>query len=461
MARDQEVNNQAQNSKLSRRQFLTRTMFAAGGLVLAACTTNPGGTSNKSSGGTSGGSTSASSGTTISKSSGSSKKGTGAKVTLVQWYHQYGEKGTHEAVQRYADEYTKQNPNVTIQIGWTPGNYDQKLASALLTSKAPDVFEWHLSRQLVQQNQVADLTDLYTPSLKKDFANTALQLSTVNNKLYGVQIIIDPQLVYYRPSMLKKAGVSVPQTYDDLKAAVHKLNSGRVKGLYLAQDGFSSVGMPLPWSNGEQFIKNDKITFDDSQTVEAITALRDLYKSGDLLTGYTTDWTDPSAFLQGATAMQWTGMWTTPQMQDTLKDDFGVMPWPKFDASGRPVVYVGGWTEFVNPKSKNVDEAKKFVKWLWMENTKAQKDFAVSYGFHIPPRNSVAADTQQLKSGAAKDIVDYASKYGIITPILWSGDIGTTYGTAVTNIVKKGADPKSTLSKAAKKAQSQLDQELK
>ena len=38
--------------------------------------------------------------------------------TLAQWYHEYGETGTHEAVLRYAKAYTKANVNVN----WVHGH---------------------------------------------------------------------------------------------------------------------------------------------------------------------------------------------------------------------------------------------------------------------------------------------------------------------------------------------------
>lgn len=60
-----------------------------------------------------------------------------AKATLAQWYHQYGEAATQQAVQRYAKAY----PNANVSVQWTPGDYDKKVAAALLTSSGPDIFE--------------------------------------------------------------------------------------------------------------------------------------------------------------------------------------------------------------------------------------------------------------------------------------------------------------------------------
>jgi len=77
------------------------------------------------------------------------------RVTLTQWYHQYGEDGTEEAVLRYAADYTKANPNIAINVVWVPGDYATKLNTALLTAGGPDVFEKQLTVPMVSAGQVA------------------------------------------------------------------------------------------------------------------------------------------------------------------------------------------------------------------------------------------------------------------------------------------------------------------
>ncbi len=57
----------------------------------------------------------------------------GPGVSLSQWYHQYGEAGTEQAVRRYAAGYKK----ARVSVQWRPGNYDQQTAAALLTDSGP------------------------------------------------------------------------------------------------------------------------------------------------------------------------------------------------------------------------------------------------------------------------------------------------------------------------------------
>ena len=61
----------------------------------------------------------------------------GGTPTIRQWYHLYGEEGTEQAVKRYAEGYER----ATVEVQWTPGDYESKLSSGLLSGTGPDVFE--------------------------------------------------------------------------------------------------------------------------------------------------------------------------------------------------------------------------------------------------------------------------------------------------------------------------------
>ncbi|GAB2573144.1 ABC transporter substrate-binding protein [Kribbella endophytica] len=366
----------------------------------------------------------------------------GDKPALAQWYHQYGEAGTQQAVERYAKEY----PDATVTVQWSPGDYDKKTAAALLTDGGPDVFEYGNgpSIDMIKGGQVVDLTDLLGDA-KSDFTPSLLSRVTYQGKLYAFPQATDMQLLVYRKSLLQQAGVQPPTTVDELIAAAKKLTTDKVKGLFVGNDGGVGIlGGPALWSAGVDYLTEDgQFGFDDPAAVESLRKLRELFTSKALLLGAPTDWSDPSAFTQGLTAMQFTGLWTFPQIQKAFPDDFGVLPWPKLDAStGAPSVPVGAYGASVSAKSKNVDAAKKFVKWLWVDQTDKQLDWAQSYGFHVPARKSLAEKADKLKSGPAAEAVKFVNENGHAqTPLLWTPKAGTAYSDAVSRIVKNGSDP--------------------
>lgn len=425
--------NAAPRSYPSRRDFLAVGGSALAAAALAACGSNTGRTSTKSGAGSTSG------------------------PSLAQWYHQYGESGTEQAVKRYAAAYKQAKVTVT----WTPGNYDQKAAAALLTASGPDVFEAGNGPTIdeIKGKQVVPL-DGVLGSAVSDFNQAIIKRMTYQGSLYAVPETIDMQLLVYRKSLLKKAGVGVPQTVDELIDAAKKLTTKDVKGLFVGNDGGVGVlGGPALWSAGLDYLTADnKIGFDDPAAATSLGKLHELWTSKALLLGAPTDWSDPSAIIQNLTAMQWTGLWTLPQLSNSLGSDFGVAPWPKLsDSVGAASVPVGAYGEAVSAKSKNPDAAKAFVKWLWVDKTDYQLDFAQSYGFHIPARTSLVAKADKLKSGPAADAAKLAATNGKAqTPLLWTPAAGAAYTDALTRIIKDGANPTSELKTVIAKAQSEL-----
>ncbi|MFI6682157.1 ABC transporter substrate-binding protein [Streptomyces sp. NPDC050485] len=390
-------------------------------------------------------------GSNTGRDKGSSADG---KVALDHWYHQYGEPGTEAAVRRYAAAYDR--AKVTVQ--WRPGNYDQQTAAALLTSSGPDVFEVNgPTLDQIQGGQVADLTALFD-GVKDDFNPAVLAPKTYDGKIWGIPQVIDTQFLYYRKSLLAKAGVQPPGTLDELVDAAKALTRDKVKGLFLGNDGGAGVlgGTPL-YAAGLSLVTADgRAGFDDPAAARTLGKLHRLYADKSLLLGAPTDWSDPSAFVQGLTAMQWSGLWALPAVQKAFGDDFGVLPFPKDGPNGKPSVPVGAYAAAVSTRSKRQAEAKAYLKWLWVERTDFQEDFALSYGFHIPARLSLARKAAKLRQGAAADAVRYATDDGYAQPLLWTPTLQTAYQDALSRIIKDGAGPDGELRSVIRKTNDEL-----
>lgn len=380
--------------------------------------------------------------------------GGGAGPSLSHWYHQYGEAGAEQAVHRYAAAYAEAD----VGVQWRPGNYDQQTAAALLTDAGPDVFEGGPELDQIQGGQVVDLTGLLD-GVEDDFNPAVLAPKTYDGRLWGVPQVVDTQLLYYRKSLLQDAGVRPPATLDELVDAAKELTDSKVKGLFLGNDGGAGVlgGTPLHAAGLELLTDGGEVGFDDPAAARALAKLHRLYADGSLLLGAPADWSDPSALLQGLTAMQWSGLWALPQVQKELGDDFGVLPFPADGASGRPAVPVGAYGAVVSARSAQQEAARAYVKWLWVERTDYQEDFALSYGFHIPARLSLARKADELRTGAAADAVRFTTDHGHAQPLLWTPAIRTLYQDALSRIIKDGANPESELRTVVRKVSSELD----
>lgn len=382
--------------------------------------------------------------------------GGGGGATIAQWYHQYGEDGTEQAVKRYAAAYK----DATVKVTWIPGDYDKKAASSLLTDSGPDVFEYGNGPtiDMIVGKQVADLTALLGAA-RSDFTPALLERMTYKGKLYGIPQVVDLQLLVYRKSLLSKAGVQPPRTLDELVAAATKLTQGKVKGLFLGNDGGAGVvGGPVIWSSGHDYLTQDnKPDFANADVAAGLSKIAGLFKGGQLLLGAPSDWSEPASFVQGLCAMQWTGLWALPTIEKELGDDFGVLPFPSIGSAGKPSVPVGAYATAVSAKAKDVTAAKAFAKWLWIDKTDFQLDWATSYGLHIPARASLVAKATKLQSGPAKDAAAFVQQYGHPqTPLLWTPASASAFSDGVDKIIRSGANPLSTLTAVSKTVEKEL-----
>ena len=402
----------------------------------------------------------------------------GKRITLTQWYHQYGEEGTRDAVFRYAEQYMKENPDIGIQVQWVPGAYATKLNTALLVAGGPDVFEsGHVTIPMVAAGQVAPLDDLYPPDVKADFLPGDLAINTVGDHIYGVKMVSDTGLIYYRKSLLKKAGFSKPPaTFDELIEAAKALTVGKRKGLFVGNDGGVGGANALinigPWSAKQDFLRDNQLVFNTERTREFYEKLRAVNKTGVLLRDAPADWWDTAAFTQGLCAMAWGGLWSYPGLIKFFDDpknkkkngfgseDIGGMAWPAFDKDGQPSTFAGGWSQMVNARSPHVEEAKRYVEWLWIKNTKIQTDWNLAYGFHVPPRQSVAKTARALDAEVPAQAARDLAQHGGATPPSWTNSMGAALSDAATNILG-GSDAKEQLDNAQKKCQRELDRVLR
>lgn len=419
------------SSRISRRDFLRISGMAAAGIATASTGLMPAAASTK-------------------------KQAT----TISQWYHQYGEAGTQEAAMRYAAQYTEVNPDVVVDMVWVPGDYKAKCAASLLTPEGPDVFEWDPNPTLamVEAEQIAPLDELFEGVLE-DFAPQNIALNTIGEHIYGIKMIDDPRFIYYRPSLLEEAGFEPPASMDDVIAiAAHFASNRRTKGIFLGNDaGIDALYITSLWAAGENIIEGEEITFDNERTVAAYAKVKELYDSGGVLQGFPTDWWDPTAFIEGNAAMQWCGLWAMPQIIEALGEDFDIIPWPALDDMGVPATFWGGWSTHVNAKGANIEAAKAFAKWLWIDAVDNQIDWSLSYGFHVPPRLSTAAAAEPLQEGKPMKAAEIMGLYGRVMPPTWSEAMHTILKTALGEICQNNADVASTVSAAATECQAELD----
>lgn len=120
------------------------------------------------------------------------------------------------------------------------------------------------------------------------------------------------------------------------------------------------------------------------------------------------------------------------------------------------MVPFGAFGACVAAKGKNVQAAKDFVKWLWIDQEDKQVDFSNAYGTHVPAKVALVSKADKLADGAGADAAKYVAENGFTNDIMWSGALGDAFNAAVSNVIKNDADPKAEFAGFAEKAKTEL-----
>jgi multiple sugar transport system substrate-binding protein len=110
----------------------------------------------------------------------------------------------------------------------------------------------------------------------------------------------------------------------------------------------------------------------------------------------------------------------------------------------------------VSAKATDVDMVKDFVKWLWIDNAEAQEDFNLNYGFHIPPRKSIASGAQKLQGGLAAEALRIFNESAVARNPMWTPKMKSAFADAATAIVRGGGDIDAELGKAQQAVEAEL-----
>ncbi|OYN91997.1 ABC transporter substrate-binding protein [Parenemella sanctibonifatiensis] len=381
--------------------------------------------------------------------------GDGETPSLTQWYHEYGEDGVQDAVTRYAEEY----PDATVEAVWQVGDYDKLVPAALLGQDAPDVFEFANgpSLDMIKAGQVVDLTDVVGDA-RSDFPESILAPMVYEDKVWGIPQTVDMQMLYYRKSAVEAAGLAAPTTLAEL-VEVSQAVAGNGGGFFAGNDGGLGVlGQVIIWAAGYPLL-NDDLTdagWNDPAFAEAVSAFRDFYNSSGYVKAASADWSSPAPFINGECNLQWTGLWNLPQIMEAHGDDVGVIPFPAIGGQGETAVAIGAYSACVTANRPNVEAAKDFVRWLWIDQADKQVEFSTAFGAHIPARTSLAGEAEMLASGPGADAVEMVNQWGHGPDLFWSSPSSDAYSSALNNIVVRGADAAAEIQTAASAVSAEL-----
>ncbi|MBP1991584.1 ABC transporter substrate-binding protein [Paenibacillus eucommiae] len=297
----------------------------------------------------------------------------GKKLSIVTANHPWG-----DAIKEMLPEFEASTGMKVDVQSFFEDQLAQKLTVQMTAgSVTPDVFMYSPLQQaklFVKNGWIYPLDDYAKKEAAydfDDFSKASVGSNMIDGKLYGIPIITEQHILYYRKDLLQQAGIAVPKTMDELLAAAQKLHDPK-KEIY----GFAARGQRSPlvsqissfiYSEGGDFMKDDKATINTPEAIKGMTTyatlLRDYGPPGVL----NMSWPQAiGVFAQGkaaffADANSLFKNATDPE-KSKIADQVGFAVFPAGKEGSQPF-NITSWGLAMNAKAENKDAAWAFIQW--------------------------------------------------------------------------------------------------
>ena len=285
------------------------------------------------------------------------------------------------------DQYMEKNPNVKIQVeALDDESYKTKFKAYASGSDMPDLVNAWGQPSFLDEVIDAGLLAELNPEDYKDygFIQGALDGFSKDGKLYGLARNTDVMAFYYNKSMFEKYGVKVPETYDDLLAAVNTFKAAGV--IPVSMDGsdkwplsiyINALYQQYNGSSSSKEIREAVKTGDYSNEAwtKSLDQLKKSIDAGIFQTGFeTTDYaTSMNLFTNGQAAMYYMGSWemsmaTNENIPEEIRNNIGVFNMPAVEGGKGTKTDLTAWNgggHAVTANSKVKEEAIKLLNYMY------------------------------------------------------------------------------------------------
>jgi len=346
-----------------------------------------------------------------------------------------------------------------------------KLQTAFAAGQGPDIFLLSPGDFLRYYNGgvLEDLTPYMTQQARDDYFPSAMATRTVNGKIYGLPMEVEPMAFYYSEKAWEAAHLSegdIPQTWDQLLTVAGKLRKGRQFGLaFETAPGYyqNFTWYPFMWEGHADAVVGQQAGFSSAGAVNALTLWQQPIKEGlapRKLLG--TGGGDVVANLaSGYCGIQNCGIWGVSALTTAKNFRYGVFKLPA-PAGGSYTTVLGGWSFVVNSKGRDPESAAKFVTWalgsMSPDSIRRVTDWCIKAKSDIAPRKSSLTLAEQqggYDSAVMKYFKEQVFPAGRGEP-RYPPSVYTAISNALQACQLSGANPQSQAAQAANQINSYL-----
>lgn len=335
-------------------------------------------------------------------------------------FSSWGSQSEVQIIKSVINEYEKNNKDIKIEFLHFPQNYFQKLHMLFASGLEPDII--FINNQNINLYINAKLLEDLTSNFKNAdniFYKSALDCFKNDNKLYAIPRDISNLVIYYNKDFFEDMGINPPAKIKDLNELTQlarKLTTKEVFGINFEED-------PLYWlyflaANGGGIISDDKssIIINSPESLNALNIYSSYINQYHIAPSKAqiASMTTAQMFINKKLAMYLGGRWMVPKFRETISFNWDIMEFPS-NSQNKLYIDASGWA--ISKKSKNKNEAIKFIKYL---SSKETIDKFTEIGLIIPARIDSSQSeiflNKELRPKNAKAFIN-TLKYSKPTPV--------------------------------------------
>jgi ABC-type glycerol-3-phosphate transport system substrate-binding protein len=389
------------------------------------------------------------------------------KGAISVWAHQ-GQTSENTALQNAVKSFNSSQGKIKVELKLIPGNDYTKTITATDASKLPDVMEFDgpTMANFVYNKKLAPIDDYVSVRTLANATDAGKAQGEINGKHYGLGMYDSGLGIYGNKKLLAAAGVEYPTSLSDdwtaqeftdaLKALKAKDSDGKVLDLQENSGYANEWGTygfaPIVWSAGGSLLKNGKA--EGALDTPAVVSAMKTFQSWKT---YVDPNTDSNAFAKGRVALSWVGHWMYPAYSKALGGDLVVLPLPDFGNGAK--TGQGSWAWGIGAGSRNGKAAGAFLDYLLNDTNVA----AMTTANGAPPatKSALAKSDLYKQGGPLQLYADQLAKscgdtrigtscVAVTRPVTAGYPTVTAKFSSALSSIYGGADPKSTLEKAAR-----------
>lgn len=278
-----------------------------------------------------------------------------------------------------AKELADKNIDVTIKLEMpNPDQAKQILETRMASNDAPDVFTLHAIADVPRYYKAGYLSDMSDQPFVSKLYDSVKQTVTHDGKVVALPMESLSWGYLYNKTIFSDLGITPPQTLDEMKAAIEKLNAANIKPFELSFQESWIPQLMMALSLGGIVSSEHPDWVEKMNKGEASYGdVQDVFNIIDLIMANGTDKpfevgsaAGSTDFAGGKAAMWVQGPWQAESILKANPDmEFGVAPLPvSNDPKGTMINLATSTSLAVSPTSKNKEVALDLVNYILDDN---------------------------------------------------------------------------------------------